>query len=48
MSLIVADINSRARRLYERQGYAETARRTCVRENWVTDTREWVLMTKTL
>jgi ribosomal protein S18 acetylase RimI-like enzyme len=48
MSVIVADDNAGARRLYERQGYAEAARRPCVREGWETATAEWVLMTKPL
>ncbi|HEU0220860.1 MAG TPA: GNAT family N-acetyltransferase [Paracoccaceae bacterium] len=46
MSLIVADTNAGARRLYERVGYREWARRLTVREGWETPTREWVLMTK--
>ena len=48
MSVIVADDNAGARRLYERQGYDETARRACVRGGWRTGTRDWVLMEKAL
>jgi ribosomal protein S18 acetylase RimI-like enzyme len=48
MSVIVADDNAGARRLYERHGYRETARRPCVRESWETATEAWVLMTKPL
>jgi ribosomal protein S18 acetylase RimI-like enzyme len=48
MSVIVADDNPRAARLYARHGYAEAARRACVRDGWETATREWVLMTKDL
>lgn len=46
MSVIVADNNTGARRLYERHGYTETATRPCVREGWVTDTENWVLLMK--
>lgn len=48
MSVIVADNNVGARRLYERFGYAETARRPIVKEGWLTEGREWVLLTKEL
>jgi ribosomal protein S18 acetylase RimI-like enzyme len=48
ISVIVADDNTGARRLYARHGYRETARRPCVREGWETATEEWVLMTKPL
>lgn len=48
MSVIVAGDNAGARRLYERCGYREMARRACVKEGWETDTRDWVLMTKPL
>jgi len=48
MSVIVADENAGARRLYERHGYRETARRPCVRDGWETATREWVLLTRDL
>lgn len=48
MSVIVSGANPGARRLYERQGYRETARRRMVKENWVSEGREWVLLTKAL
>ena len=48
MSVIVADDNAGARRLYERQGYEETARRACVTGGWQTATRAWVLMERAL
>jgi ribosomal protein S18 acetylase RimI-like enzyme len=46
MSVIVASNNAGARRLYERLGYGEVARRPCVRNGWDTETDEWVLLTK--
>lgn len=46
MSVIVADNNTGARRLYERFGYAETALRSIVKEGWPTEGCEWVLLTK--
>ena len=46
MSVIVAGDNAGARRLYERHGYRETARRPCVREGWQTTTEQWVLLMK--
>jgi ribosomal protein S18 acetylase RimI-like enzyme len=46
MSVIVADTNTRARRLYERCGYLERERRAMVKEDWITEGREWVLLTK--
>ena len=48
MSLIVADNNSNARRLYERHGYTQEARRTMVKEDWQTDAENWILMIKKL
>jgi ribosomal protein S18 acetylase RimI-like enzyme len=48
MSVIVADNNTGARRLYERFGYAEAGRRPIVKEKWLTEGREWVLLTKAL
>jgi len=48
MSLIVASANRGARRLYTRQGYAETARRPLVRNGWACDSDHWVLMVKPL
>ena len=46
ISLIVSDANRGARKLYERLGYDEVARRPMVRERWQTDGRDWVLMIK--
>jgi ribosomal protein S18 acetylase RimI-like enzyme len=46
VSLIVADANVAARRLYEKRGYRETARRPMIKEQWQSDAREWVLMVK--
>jgi ribosomal protein S18 acetylase RimI-like enzyme len=48
MSVIVASNNVGARRLYERHGYEEKASLPCVREDWVTDTENWVLLMKQL
>lgn len=47
-SLIVASNNTGARRLYERKGYRETAVTRCLKEDWDTDTENWVLMIKQL
>ena len=46
VSLIVADTNVAARRLYERVGYRETGRRPLSSGDWTTDIGEWVLMIK--
>ena len=46
MSVIVADSNTGARRLYRRCGYAEAARLPMVKEDWITEGREWLLLTK--
>ena len=48
MSLIVASGNAGARRLYERTGYVEIARRAIVKEGWECDSDEWVLLVKRL
>ncbi len=48
MSVIVSDSNTGARRLYERLGYHEAGRRTMVKEDWVNEGCEWVLLTKGL
>jgi ribosomal protein S18 acetylase RimI-like enzyme len=48
LSLIVSDTNTGARRLYERNGFRETARRKMVKERWQHPGRDWVLMTKRL
>lgn len=44
LSIIVADANAGAMRLYARSGYAEVARRPIVKEGWACDSAEWVLM----
>ena len=44
MSLIVADGNATARRLYEGFGFVEAKRRPIVHDGWASDNREWVLM----
>jgi ribosomal protein S18 acetylase RimI-like enzyme len=46
MSIIVADTNTGARRLYERCGYREVARRPMVKEDWQHPGRDWVLLVK--
>jgi ribosomal protein S18 acetylase RimI-like enzyme len=48
MSVIVAGNNHGARRLYERFGYRETARRTMVKEDWISEGHEWMLLVKSL
>src|SRR5690606_34905205 len=48
ISVIASDANSGARRLYERCGYRETARREMVKESWTNPGRDWVLLTKPL
>jgi ribosomal protein S18 acetylase RimI-like enzyme len=48
VSLIVADANVGARRLYARTGYREIARRPIVKERWQTAAQAWVLMLKAL
>ncbi|MDJ0932411.1 GNAT family N-acetyltransferase [Breoghania sp.] len=47
-SIIVADDNVGARRLYERCGYSKIAARQAVREGWKTDTKQWILLIKDL
>lgn len=47
-SLIVADDNHDARRLYHRYGMRERAARKAVTEDWDTDTENWILMVKEL
>jgi ribosomal protein S18 acetylase RimI-like enzyme len=44
LSLIVADGNATARRLYAGFGFAERARRPIVKEGWESASSEWVLM----
>jgi hypothetical protein len=46
LSVIVSDANVGARRLYERSGYREIARRPMVKEGWDNAGREWVLLVK--
>jgi ribosomal protein S18 acetylase RimI-like enzyme len=48
MSIIVMDSNEGARRLYERQGYLERARRPMVKEDWQHPGSELVLLVKEL
>jgi ribosomal protein S18 acetylase RimI-like enzyme len=48
MSIIVADTNTGARRLYERCGYREVSRRRMVKEGWQHPGTEFVLLTKRL
>jgi ribosomal protein S18 acetylase RimI-like enzyme len=45
-SIIVSDANTGARRLYERTGYREIARRPKVKEDWPNPGAEWVLLVK--
>lgn len=46
VSLIVADRNEGARRLYERLGYREIGRRAIVKDGWVSSSTEWILLLK--
>ena len=46
LSIIVADANAGARRLYERSGYAEQASREMVKDDWENPSKNWVLLTK--
>src|SRR5262245_41298307 len=48
MSIIVADTNTGARRLYERCGYREVASRRMVKEGWQHPGTSFVLLTKRL
>ena len=45
LSLIVSDINTGARRLYQRYGFNEIATRPMVKENWQNAGQNWVLLT---
>jgi ribosomal protein S18 acetylase RimI-like enzyme len=45
-SLIVSDTNTGARRLYERHGFYETARRQMIKNGWQHPGTDWVLMIK--
>ena len=46
LSIIVSDANTGARRLYERCGYGEVARRRKVKEDWQNPGKDWVLLVK--
>lgn len=48
LSLIVSDTNTGARRLYERCGYSEVAKRKMVKEEWQHPGTNWVLLSKRL
>ena len=48
LSLIVADANTGARRLYARNGYEELATRPMVKEDWDGKGESWVLMSRAL
>lgn len=48
LSIIVADTNTGARRLYERLGYRERAQRPMVKEKWQHPGERWVLLVKEL
>jgi len=48
MSIIVADSNEGACRLYERTGYRERDRRPMVKEKWPHPGESWVLLLKDL
>ncbi|UOM33733.1 N-acetyltransferase [Acuticoccus sp. I52.16.1] len=47
-TIIVSDANHGARRLYERCGYREVARRRAVKEGWENPVTDWVLLRKRL
>lgn len=46
LAIIVSDANTGARRLYERTGYRETARRAMVKNGWDNPGENWVLLVK--
>lgn len=46
VSLIVSDANVGARRLYERSGYRERARRAMVKDGWRNPGEHWLLLIK--
>ncbi len=46
LSIIVSDANIPAQRLYERCGYTEIAMREMVKDDWVNEGRNWVLLVK--
>jgi ribosomal protein S18 acetylase RimI-like enzyme len=48
LSIIVSDANHGARRLYNHLGYKEISRRPMVKEDWVNEGQQWVLLVKEL
>lgn len=46
LSIIVSDANGGARRLYERCGFRLVASRPMVKEDWISDGENWLLLTK--
>lgn len=46
MSLIVADNNTGARKLYERNGYRVCARQPMIKNGWESEGEDWLLMMK--
>jgi ribosomal protein S18 acetylase RimI-like enzyme len=48
LSIIVADSNLEARKLYERRGYGECASRPMVKETWQNSGLNWILLVKEL
>ena len=48
LSIIVSDANTKARQLYERNGYRPIADRAMVKEDWQNTGNRWVLLTKPL
>lgn len=48
IALVVADTNTPAIRLYERNGYMEMARRPMVKGDWTGPGQDWVLMVKSV
>src|SRR5262245_39390764 len=48
MSVIVSDANHGARRLYERCGYRAVAARPMVKDGWINDGENWILLAKAL
>jgi ribosomal protein S18 acetylase RimI-like enzyme len=46
LSIIVSNANRGARRLYERCGYREAARRVMLKEDWINPATHWVLLTR--
>jgi ribosomal protein S18 acetylase RimI-like enzyme len=45
-SVIVANHDERSRRFFERNGYAEVARRPMVKDGWETPGTDWILLRK--